>query len=401
MTFEKNEVRTGLLVFITVGVLVAVLLIVGAPGLFKKQKTYRIFFDNAAGVKPGAAVAIAGRKVGQVTTITSPVPKRLRPSQAPESEVLIEVRINDDARVYRDATARMSQLGLLGEQVIDFIEGNEDPDSKDKNIAESGYTFVGLRQPDFSESIPKIIRVLEPVASNATLTLDDLRKTIANLSVFFDKEGELQGALAQIKNVGANLAQTTAKGGSLSKSLDNIEKLTAGLQDENGSLQSALANLRKTTEQLTADGNLQKTLNNFEVASSRANRTVRDANALVAGLTPTLTQAASNFNDMTNTLKRQPWRLIWPSTKKYDDTNTTVAKVPAAQGGPATLVTQEGRGGRSASTTVVRPGSTSTTTVKRRRSSSRSSRRRQQQPPQDQARDASAFQSDDRPEPLK
>ena len=320
MTFEKNEVRTGLLVLVTVGVLVAALLIVGAPGLFKKQKSYRIFFDNAAGVKPGAAVALAGR--------------------------------SQDAKVYRDATARMSQLGLLGEQVIDFIEGSEDA-----GAAESGYTFVGERQPDFSESIPRIIRVLEPVASNATLTLDDLRKTIASLNVFFDKEGELQGALAQIKNVGANLAATTAKDGSLGKSLDNIQKLTAGLSDKDGELQSALGNLRKTTDQLNKDDNLAKTLDNFAAASRRANATLKDANALVASITPTLTQTMSNLTQMTDTLKRQPWRLVYPTTKKYDNTppTTTVATVPREQGGPATLITRERADGRGASTTTVRP----------------------------------------------
>ena len=362
MTFEKNEVRTGLLVLITLGVLVAVLLLVGAPGLFRKQKNYSIFFDNAAGVKPGASVLLAGRKIGQVLTIASPVPRNLRPTKAPEAEVRIEVRLVEDAKVYRDATARMSQLGLLGEQVIDFIEGNES-----SGLAENGYTFLGERRPDFSESIPKVIRVLEPVASNATLTLDDLRKTIGSLNVFFDKGGELQGALAEIKNVGANLAATTAKEGSLGKSLDNIQKLTAGLQDEHGELQTALANLRRTTEQLTADGNLKKTLDNFESASSRANRTMKDANALVSSITPTLSQAATNFNEMTDTLKRQPWRLFWPGTKKYPEETTTIAKVPRAQGGPATLVTKERRDTRRTSTTTVRPGSTSTTTVKRRR----------------------------------
>ena len=354
MTFEKNEVRTGLLVFVTLGVLVAVLLLVGAPGLFRKQKNYSIFFDNAAGVKPGASVLLAGRKIGQVTTIASPVPRNLRPTNAPEAEVRIEVRLVQDAKVYRDATARMSQLGLLGEQVIDFIEGNES-----SGLAESGYTFLGERRPDFSESVPKIIRVLEPVASNATLTLDDLRKTISSLNLFFDKGGELQGALAEIKNVGANLAATTAKDGSLGKSLDNIQKLTAGLQDEHGELQTALSNLRKTTEQLTADGNLKKTLDNFETASSRANRTMKDANALVAGITPTLSQAATNFNQMTDTLKRQPWRLVWPTTKKYQEPTTTIAKVPREQGGPATIVTREQRGARGASTTTVRPKSKS------------------------------------------
>ena len=38
----------------------------GAPGLFRPLVTYKIYLDNAAGIKLGAPVLLAGRKVGQV-----------------------------------------------------------------------------------------------------------------------------------------------------------------------------------------------------------------------------------------------------------------------------------------------------------------------------------------------
>ena len=60
MKFERNEISTGLLVLATVGVLVGVVLLLAAPGLFKPLNDYQMFFDNAAGVKPGAPV-LAGR----------------------------------------------------------------------------------------------------------------------------------------------------------------------------------------------------------------------------------------------------------------------------------------------------------------------------------------------------
>ena len=50
MTILRNEIRTGLLVVISLALLVAVLLYLGAPGVFTPQKTYRIYFDNAAGL---------------------------------------------------------------------------------------------------------------------------------------------------------------------------------------------------------------------------------------------------------------------------------------------------------------------------------------------------------------
>src|SRR5213596_4421490 len=73
MQLQKNEIMTGLLVVGTVAVLVFVLVLLGAPGLFRPLVTYKIYVDNAAGIKQGAVVMLAGRKIGQVQKLFSPV----------------------------------------------------------------------------------------------------------------------------------------------------------------------------------------------------------------------------------------------------------------------------------------------------------------------------------------
>src|SRR6059058_2196007 len=65
MQLQRNEIMTGLLVII--------LVLLGAPGLFRPLVTYKIYFDNAAGIKQGAPVMLAGRKIGQVQKLYSPV----------------------------------------------------------------------------------------------------------------------------------------------------------------------------------------------------------------------------------------------------------------------------------------------------------------------------------------
>jgi len=75
MQLQKNEIMTGLLVVGTVAVLVFVLVLLGAPGLFRPLVTYKIYVDNAAGIKQGAVVMLAGRKIGQVQKLFSPVSK--------------------------------------------------------------------------------------------------------------------------------------------------------------------------------------------------------------------------------------------------------------------------------------------------------------------------------------
>jgi len=72
MQLQKNEIMTGLLVVGTVAVLVFVLVLLGAPGLFRPLVTYKIYVDNAAGIKQGAVVMLAGRKIGQVQNYFRP-----------------------------------------------------------------------------------------------------------------------------------------------------------------------------------------------------------------------------------------------------------------------------------------------------------------------------------------
>src|SRR5215211_54426 len=88
MQLERNEVLTGLLVIGTIGVIAFLLVLLGAPGLFRPLVTYKVYFDNAAGIKPGAVVMLAGRKIGQVQKLYSPL-SSAEEKQAQESAAAI------------------------------------------------------------------------------------------------------------------------------------------------------------------------------------------------------------------------------------------------------------------------------------------------------------------------
>src|SRR5215831_6415498 len=119
MQLERNEILTGLLVIGTVSIIAFLLVLLGAPGLFRPLVTYRVYFDNAAGIKPGAVVMLAGRKIGQVQKLYSPVTpaeeKHVQqaaaaihppepgasPAPPPRFEVRVDVQVDKNARVYR------------------------------------------------------------------------------------------------------------------------------------------------------------------------------------------------------------------------------------------------------------------------------------------------------------
>jgi phospholipid/cholesterol/gamma-HCH transport system substrate-binding protein len=309
MQLQRNEIMTGLLVIGTIAVVAFLLVLLGAPGLFRPLVTYKIYFDNAAGLKQGAPVMLAGRKIGQVQKLFSPVspeeekqaeqaeaaihPPEGSPSPSttpgkPRLEVRVDVQVDKGAKVYRDAKARMIQLGLLGDMAIDFTQG-----TGASGRAKNGEMFAGERTPDLSDAAAKMLEVIKPVAAEATNTMKDLQQTAQNINRLTDQNSELTLALGQFKTFGEHLVNLTTPDSALSHSLTNIEKISTSLT-ENDNIEVALQNLRTSSEKLKT---------------------------AVADLGP----AGQNIKEFSETIKTQPWRLIWPTTKKYPEATPSPA----------------------------------------------------------------------------
>ena len=306
MQLERNEILTGALVIGTIGVIAFLLVLLGAPGLFRPLATYKVYFDNAAGIKPGAVVMLAGRKIGQVQKLYSPLTPAeekqaqqaaaaihpfepsASPSPSPRFEARVDVQVDKTAMLYRDAKAQMVQLGLLGDMAIDFTQGTQE-----SGRAKNGETFAGERNPDLGEAAAKMLEVIKPVANEATNTMKDLQNTAQNLNKLTDENSELNLALAQFKTFGEHLSGLTASDSALSNSLNNIEKISTSLT-ENDNIKVTLQNLRSSSEKL-------------KVATSE------------------LQPAGENIKQFSETIKTQPWRLIWPSTKKYAEVSPSPA----------------------------------------------------------------------------
>ena len=245
MNIHKNEVATGILVLVTFGILIAVLAVIGTPGLVKPVHTYRIYYDNAEGIRPGAPVLLAGREIGKVTALKSPVPPENRPEGHPDDEVAIEVQVDQDAQIYRGITVHLTQQGLMGQQVIDFIHGDAA-----SGLAENHAEFIGERVPSLTESVDESLKRLTGPNS-------DLAVTIKNTRTFMES------------------------------------------------------------------------LNHSQIP-----------------------QVITNAKEFTDTVKREPWRLIWPSTKEYPEdqprkeTQKEETKVPAVKEKPMPAASQKSQAGR-------------------------------------------------------
>ncbi|MEP6668691.1 MAG: MlaD family protein [Chthoniobacter sp.] len=112
--------------------------------------------------------------------------------------------------------------------------------------------------------------------------------------------------------------------------LDKFKALPVEQIGENAN--AALASIKDAAghiDKLTGpNSSLDKTLNNTQKLTSELNATVSD-------LSVQFKQVGANLSQATDTVKHQPWRLIWPTTKKYP---TDGAATPAPDKKKATPV---------------------------------------------------------------
>ena len=319
MQLKRNEILTGLLVLVTVALLTGILILLGAPGLFRPLVTYKIYMDNAAGIKLGAPVLLAGRKIGQVQELYSPVSKedaaraeaaaalalqsgRRRARRPPRNQNMKRGSMSGWIRTLsftKTRKARLVTLGLLGETAIDITQGNDS-----SGRASDGEIFAGERVPDFGESISKMLDIVKPVATEATATLKELQTTAAKSQPDHGRKFAAQhGVSAQFRTFVENLTSMTARDSSLSLALKNVEKISTDI---------------------SSNDNIKITLQNFRDSSDKLKGILADLNQLG----PDLKESSANVKEATATLKTQPWRLIWPSTKKYPE-DEQAAPTPA------------------------------------------------------------------------
>ncbi len=312
MNFQKDTIRTSVLTLLTFGLVAFTILLVGVPGFFNRQYEISIYFDNASGIQQGANVMVAGRKVGFVSAIDSPLAPDERPKDHPECEVRIYAKINDGNQIYQDSTAVMLQQGLLGSMVIDFVRG-----SPEAGFAENGTEYLGERRPDFTEAIPALLDAIRPVAESAEEALSELKTAAERLESLLGENGPMATALIQIRELADNLGAITARDGALTVTLERFGVFAEDLSSKEGALQKTFSNLETFTAQLSEGEQVSRTLTRIEEAANQLDTTLSDVQGAIGSLEPTLGRTLVNTEEMTDTLKRQPWRLIWPSTVEY------------------------------------------------------------------------------------
>ena len=134
MAQEKSiEVKVGVLILVSLGILAAFVLIMGGLS-FEKTYTLYVDFDNPGGLQSGAPVRVAGVKVGKVSELSflgGKIDPKTNRRTLVRAKIAVEARVKES--IHEDADFYVTTQGVLGEQYMAV-----DPGSPQKPVMAEG-----------------------------------------------------------------------------------------------------------------------------------------------------------------------------------------------------------------------------------------------------------------------
>jgi len=244
---NKKQIAVGAFIFIGLAILVVGIFTIGGQRkAFVKTFRLEAVFEDAGGLQSGNNVWLSGIKVGTV--------KKVGFDKVSGIEVTLNVEKQAQPYIHKDATARVSTDGLVGNKIL-VIDGG----SANAPMIAEGDSLKGQHQNSMSEMMTTL------QANNVNL-LD----ITANLKAVSQKLAAGQGTLGQLIN-----DPTLADG--LKASLVNLQNASAGSERVIRNLQNYTAGLRKPgslADQLITDttvfSNLKSTVAKLNNAANTA-----------------------------------------------------------------------------------------------------------------------------------
>jgi paraquat-inducible protein B len=264
-----------------------------------------LFPGSVRGLNSEASVEFRGIRVGTVVGASF----KYFPGD-PEHRVPVLIKI--DPNLLLDQTENNTNTANAQALIAQSVQKGLRASLKSGSLL-TGQLFVDLDfQKDAAPATVATLGNYQVLPTVPAAGLDELEEKVAALLDKFKAlpvektVNNATDALAAVKDAVANLDKLMGPDGALSKTLKNAEKVTGELSG-NKDIGATLHNLKETSAQL---------------------------NTTVATLGVQFKQVGQNLTEASDTVKRQPWRLIWPSTKKYSAESDTTPAQPGSTPSP-------------------------------------------------------------------
>ncbi|MDR0622115.1 MAG: MCE family protein [Deltaproteobacteria bacterium] len=256
----KTELKVGLFILLALAALIWMTFRLG--GFHRSvQNFYEVdaIFPEAAGLKVGVTVQVAGIAVGRVESI-----------ELYEDQAKVSMLVRNDVPLPVDTVAQIKTQGVLGDKYIELAPGKDT-----RNYLSSGEQIQKtLESPDMSELFQKLSSVADDIkVLTSALASDDggqdLRDIVVNLKELSENINGL------VKTSGPGIEDTLA---ALGRSVANLEKISDQIASGQGTLgrlvnddsilrefHSALASVKEIADKVASgEGTLGRLVNDEE-----------------------------------------------------------------------------------------------------------------------------------------
>jgi phospholipid/cholesterol/gamma-HCH transport system substrate-binding protein len=303
----------------------------------------RVYFDHVASLQEGAAVMVAGRKVGSVESIGL-VPATGLPAKHPlagTGGVVAWVRISDARRdmVPVNGDFFISSRGVLGERYLEV--GPPRAGAAPERPVRDGDEVTGSSPPSLDRALQRMFDNLErartfanAVGPEASALGDQIRALSANLAELDPGAGGWGGlalrwdaALTEAKLAWATLGEAGADPAHVEAMATSIARTTAAARQALAMLRTRAqllgAGLDRTRAQLATGGEkldqLRAALGRVDAITAQLDRVMAKVQAMAEAFARGEGSIARLANDpefpedakaLGKIMKRQPWRIL-------------------------------------------------------------------------------------------
>ena len=338
MAGERSiEVKVGVLILVSVGILGAFVLVMGGLN-FEKMFSVYVDFDNPGGLQTGAPVRVAGVKVGTVKELAF-LGGRVDPKTGRRTLVRAKLAVQESVRpaIHDDADFYVTTQGVLGEQYLAI-----DPGTGERPVIAADTIVKGIDPPRLDLFLAKAYDLLDTtvngirnnkqlisdIAVNTAGLLKGMNEALTDNRPRIDRIVQNVEALSTESN---DLVRDARKeyvdNPKIQRTIDNIDHLTTDVQRDSAPLlkdaREAMANLNRISTTFgdpDEQAKLKKTLSDVAELAARANATAADAQQIVAhmkkgeGTIGALVMDEAVYDDvqeMVRDLKHNPWKFLW------------------------------------------------------------------------------------------
>ena len=289
----SNETKIGLMATIIIAAFIWGFKFIQGKNLFSQNNIFYVEYDDVAELQPSAPIFKNGLQIGTVADINF--------KGDDMNKVIVTLDVDGDLKVPKSAVADLVYMGVMGGRGVYLkfskpCSGADCAQSGDYLNAVGKGLLGSLVDPNeipeyldkLSDGAKDMLKQLNSALKDPNSTNEPLVKMINNLSQTLKN---LSTSTAELNKLMAGSA------GPLKRTLENVEGLTANLNNNNDKITAVLANAETMTGKFkdlelkpTIDktngtiDSAKKTMDDLRVTLEKANATFDGMNKLLAGI---------------------------------------------------------------------------------------------------------------------